>query len=117
MGYKLKNLAREEMPLPVGSEILHVMDVYGEPTLFANIDMEELETETRVLHMVESYKPVTEDIVAVKHLGSTILGNQGKVYHYFIEPLVVKSPKAKVDILNETMLSPQPSGRGITLPS
>ena len=55
--YILKNLSVEQAALPKGSEILTVMDFNGEPVLYADIPMEELETEEWTFWSVPAYKP------------------------------------------------------------
>jgi hypothetical protein len=88
--YILKNLSVEQVALPKGSKILTVMDFNGEPVLYADIPMEELETEEWTFWSVPAYKPFSEEIAGKQYVSSIIHANYGIVFSFYTEP-----PKAK----------------------
>jgi hypothetical protein len=110
LGYKLKNLPLEKIELPVGSNIMNVMDVYGEPTLFADVDMHETQLEFRSIHRVTTGRPVEEEIVSKRYIGSISIANYGIVYHFYTggDPKeLVKSTSPIADLSIEVSTIPR----------
>lgn len=80
---KLKNLPLEKIELPIGSQIVGVMDVYGEPTLFYHFDMLETKNEVRTIYRVTTGKPVDDSVIDRDYIGSISIANYGIVYHFY----------------------------------
>ena len=72
------------------SNLLYVADANGVTTLFVDIDIDEKKTEKRTIFMVETWKPVSEEILSKIRVGSFVIGNLGKVCHFFVDPIPVE---------------------------
>jgi len=97
--YKLNLLPVEKLQLPVGAQILTILDFNGEPTLFAVVDPEQVEKEERVVKMAATGKEF--DLGGFSHIGSFPVANYGIVYHFFgdvPEEPETKAPVAEVEV-------------------
>jgi hypothetical protein len=86
LGYKLKNVPIETIDLPKRATIVTALDVNGEPTLFALINVEEKETDERVIHRIETGKSQLDSIAQFVYIGSFAIANYGIVYHFYEDP-------------------------------
>ena len=75
----------EKVTLPSGANVISVMDVYGQVTLFADADMAENKTKVIDVYMITTGKPISEDIISKRHVGSITVANYGVVHHFFID--------------------------------
>lgn len=91
--YPLSRLHTEHLDIPVGSNLLYASDDNGETTLFVDIDIDEKRLEKRSVYMVETWKPVEEDILKKDRIGSFVIGHYGKVCHFFTDPVPAKAKK------------------------
>ncbi len=106
MQYLLKDTNLQNLILPIGSKILSIQDLNGEPTIFALTDMDQKQEEVRVLYRVRTGVPVINDVAGFKYLGSVLVHSFGYAYHVFenekevhsIQPVEPEPPKAEVTV-------------------
>lgn len=72
--------------VPLGADVFSAQDVNGEPTVFAVIDSEEIATEPVRVVRITTGRPFSEDITAMKYIGTFSVANYGIVCHFYVGP-------------------------------
>lgn len=76
---------RQSLTLPKGSVILHIEVQRETPCLWAMVDVDQKESETRVLRIYGTGHPLNFPIERLKHLNSIMLDGGSLVFHVFEE--------------------------------